>query len=245
MLVANGEDPGTWLAVLGLVLMEEEGDATLSVLILPLLRSDRHSQHGCEGATDIVRRVGFVGNAHKGRTRQPLHGALIPFNNGTLNLMLLQNMENVGRSVTGLLGAGGVGMRGNPDDNRASSLLSVLVAGRKASGLKGGVLNAAFIEQDNHLRSDNMPNRVERRSEDSFGGLDRARKPPGGPRRRRNWEGIRLEIGAVKKLRRVHGDTIPVINPLEIGDKAWGDNRSIRRNAKLREECRSIGQGGG
>jgi hypothetical protein len=70
-----------------------------------------------------------------------------------------------------------------------------------------------------------MPDLVERRSEDSFGGLDRELRPPGGPRRR-NREGIRLEIGAVKKLRRVHRDTIPVMNPLEFGDKVWGDNRS-------------------
>ena len=63
-----------------------------------------------------------------------------------------------------------------------------------------------------------MPDRVERRSENSFGGLDRELKPPAGPRRR-NREGIRLEIGAVKKFRRVHRDTIPVTNPFEFGDK--------------------------
>lgn len=89
-----------------------------------------------------------------------------------------------------------------------------------------------------------MPDRVERRFEDSFGGFDRVLRPPGGPRRR-NREGIRLEIGAVKKLRRVHRDTIPVMNPLEIGDKVWGDNRSIQSDATLREECRSVAQGGG
>lgn len=114
VLVANGENPATRLATLGLVLVEEEGDSTLSVR-LPLPRSDRHSQYG---ATDIVGWVGFVGDAHKGRTPQLLNGALIAFDNSTLDLMLLQNMKNVGRSVTGVLGAGGVGMRGNPDDNR-------------------------------------------------------------------------------------------------------------------------------
>ena len=39
VLVANGEDPGTRLAILGPVLMEEEGDSTLSVCLLPLHRS--------------------------------------------------------------------------------------------------------------------------------------------------------------------------------------------------------------
>lgn len=58
-----------------------------------------------------------------------------------------------------------------------------------------------------------MPDGVDRRSEDSFGGLDRELRPPGGPRRR-NLEGILLDIGAIKKLRRVHRDTIPVIDPL-------------------------------
>lgn len=119
MLVADAEDPGTRRAVLRPVLVEEKGDSTLGIRFLPLLCGDRHSQCSCEGATDVVGWVGFVGNAHKGRTRQLLHGALIPFDNSTLDVMVLKNVENVGRSVTGLLGAGGVGVRGNPDDNGA------------------------------------------------------------------------------------------------------------------------------
>jgi len=82
-----------------------------------------------------------------------------------------------------------------------------------------------------------MPDRVERRFEDSFGGLDRELRPSGP--RERDQEGIRLKIRAVKKLRRVDRDTMPVVNPLEFGDKVWGDNgKSIRR-------CHSIAQGGG
>ena len=89
-----------------------------------------------------------------------------------------------------------------------------------------------------------MPDRVERRFEDSFGGLDRELRPSGP--RERNREGIRLEIRAVKKLRRVDRDTMPVVNPLEFGDKVRGDDgKSIRSDAKLREECRTIAQGGG
>src|ERR1700761_8045112 len=53
VLVADGEDPGTRLAILVLVLVEEEGDGTLGICFLPLLRSDRHSQRSCERATDV------------------------------------------------------------------------------------------------------------------------------------------------------------------------------------------------
>ena len=89
-----------------------------------------------------------------------------------------------------------------------------------------------------------MPDSVERRFEDSFGGLDGELRPSGP--RERNREGIRLEIRAVKKLGRVDRDTMPVVNPLEIGDKVWGDDgKSIRSDAELREECWSIAQGGG
>lgn len=117
-MFADGEDPGAGIAMLVPILVEK-GDGTLGILHLPLLRSDRHSQRGCEGATDVVGWVGFVGDAHKGRTQQLLHRALIPFDNGTLDFMVLEDLENVGRSVTGVLGAGGVGMRGNPDDDGA------------------------------------------------------------------------------------------------------------------------------
>ena len=43
-----------------------------------------------------------------------------------------------------------------------------------------------------------MPDHVEWRFEDSFGGLDRELRPPGDPRRR-NREGIQLEIEASLK----------------------------------------------
>ena len=62
-----------------------------------------------------------------------------------------------------------------------------------------------------------MPDIVERCPEDTFGGLDREFKPSGP--KGRNREGIRLEIRAVKKLRRVGRDTVPVVDPLELGDK--------------------------
>lgn len=89
-----------------------------------------------------------------------------------------------------------------------------------------------------------MPDIVERRSKDSFGSLDRELKPPGP--KRRNREGIRLEIGSVKKLRGVRRDTMPIMNPLELRDKVWGDSCSTQSDAKLREEChgRCIAQGG-
>ena len=119
VLVADGEDPDARLAILALVLVEEEGDGTLGIRFLPAVRSDRHSQRGCERATDEVGWVGFVGDAHKGWTRQLLHGALVSFDNSTIDFMVLENMENVGRSVTDVLDAGSVGMRGNPDYNGA------------------------------------------------------------------------------------------------------------------------------
>ena len=88
-----------------------------------------------------------------------------------------------------------------------------------------------------------MPDGVERRFEGSFGGLDGELEPPSP--RERNREGIRLEIRPVKRLRRVHRDTMPIMDPLGFGDKVWGDNgQSIRTDAKLREECRNIAEAG-
>lgn len=190
----------------------------------------------------MVGGVSFVGDAHKGRTRQLLDRALVPFDDCTLNLVLIENAENIGRSVTGVLGGGGVGMGGNPDDDRAQLLVPILVEGREASGLQCRVLNTALLEQSNDHRSDNMPDRVELRSEDSLGGLGRDLKEPGP--RSRNREGIRIEIGTVEQLRRVHRDAMIVMGSFVFRNKVGGGEGSIRSDGNLREESRSIAQGG-
>ena len=95
VLVADGEDPGTRLAILVPALVEEEQDGTLRTCFLPLLRSDRHSQRSCERPMDVVGWVGFVGDAQKDRTRQLLHRALVSFDNSTVDVMFLENLENL------------------------------------------------------------------------------------------------------------------------------------------------------
>lgn len=113
-------------------------------------------------------------------------------------------------------------MRGNPDDDGPQSLLPLLVASREANCADTRILDAAFLQQGYYHRSNGTPDRVERRSENSVGSLDRELKPS--LPRDGDGEGIRVEIRAVEKLRRVGRDTIPVVNPLVGGDKVWGDD---------------------
>jgi len=78
-----------------------------------------------------------------------------------------------------------------------------------------------------------VPDSVERRTEDSMGGLGtEMRESTLGDR-----EGIHKDIRAVEKLRRVGRDAMVVGNPLIFGDTVWADDGSIRSNAKLREDC--------
>ncbi len=101
-------------------------------------------------------------------------------------------------------------MPGNPDDDGPQSLLPLLVASREANCAHTRVLDGAFLQQGYNHRSNGTPDRVERRSEDSVGGLHRELKPS--LPRDGDGEGIRVEIRALEKLRRVGRDTIPVVN---------------------------------
>lgn len=65
MVAANSEDLGASVAILALVLVEEKRDATLSIIYLPLRGRDRHAERNSEGTTDMVGRVGVVGDAQK------------------------------------------------------------------------------------------------------------------------------------------------------------------------------------
>ena len=51
--VADTQNPGAGDAVLVTVFVEEEPDAALSILLLPLLRSDWHTEDGSEVATHV------------------------------------------------------------------------------------------------------------------------------------------------------------------------------------------------
>jgi len=146
VVVADAKDPGTRFGILGLVLVEEKGDATLGIGSLPLLRSDRHAERSCERATDVVGGVGVVGDAQKGRTCQLLNDALVPFHHRTLDFIGLEKIENGWGSIVRILGGGGGGMGGNPYNDGAESFLPVLAEGGETSCLDGRVPNAAVLQ---------------------------------------------------------------------------------------------------
>ena len=72
-----------------------------------------------------------------------------------------------------VLGGGGSGMSRNPNDDGTGNVLPVLVVGDETSCLGGRVTNLAIFQQVADLGSDNVPDSVEGRIEDSIDGLGR------------------------------------------------------------------------
>ena len=68
--VADAKHPSASIAVPVFVLMEEEGDAALGIVVLPLRRGDGHAESGRQEPTDVVGRVGALGDAQKSRAGQ-------------------------------------------------------------------------------------------------------------------------------------------------------------------------------
>ena len=98
-----------------------------------------------------------------------------------------------------VLGGSSIGMGRNPNHDGAASVLPVLAVRDETNCTDGRVANLPGFQDPTDLGSDSVPNSVERRVEDSMGGLGRdIRMSALG-----DGERIFEEIRAVEELRRV------------------------------------------
>ena len=98
------------------------------------------------------------------------------------------------------------------------------------NGQENRVLDAAFLEEKNDLRCNDVPDWVKGCIEDTFGRLVRDREESGPTGRDR--EGIRHEIRAPYKLKskRVFRDSMPEMDSLELADKVRSDNWCLKKS---------------
>ena len=101
--------------------MEVNSRTTLGVDTLPLRCGEGQSKSSRRRTTDVEGGVGGVDGAHK--IGQLLHRTLVPLRNCTRNSMVLEDLKDVRGGVTGFLGGVTAWMRGNPECDRAESLL--------------------------------------------------------------------------------------------------------------------------
>lgn len=225
MAVTNSENPGAGVAVLVLVLTEEEGDATLSILVLPLRGSN--AKPCCQKPTNIVGGVSVLGDTQKGWTGQLLHNALEPLYHSTVHFVSFENSENVRRSEVCVMGCSS-GIGPDPDNNRTDTVLSVLAMGYKTSCMDARVTNLPLFQHVPDLGGDSVPDRVERRVEDSVSSLGRD------VLNAVHWTGKRSDeiVRPVKELRRVDRDTVVVGGLLPLGEIVRESHGDSRANAK-------------
>ena len=105
-------------------------------------------------------------------------------------------------------------MGGDPDHDRSQGLLPVLIVGRETRTLQGGILDTALLEHGDDLRSNLVPDWVERGPKHSFCSFYGEFRPSVSSVG--DQEGISVDVGAVQKLRRVRRDSVIIMPPLEL-----------------------------
>ena len=114
VVVADTQDPGARVATLVSIFVEEECDASLGTVVLPLPRRDGHAERRRQEVSCVVGGVCVGGDTQKGRTSQLLHGSLVPLRYDALDSAGLEEREKIGRNVVRGLSGGGTRMRRNP-----------------------------------------------------------------------------------------------------------------------------------
>lgn len=127
MAVANAEQLCARSAAFILVLVEEQGDATLNIGGLPLPSSDGHAERSSEEAMEIVGGIGVFGDWQAAVwTSQPLDHSLVPFDHHALDSISSEKSKDVRGSLVCDLCGGGGGVNRYPNHHGTESGLPVL-----------------------------------------------------------------------------------------------------------------------
>ncbi len=139
-----------------------------------------------------------------------------------------------------VLGGGGSGMSRNPNHDGTDSVLPVLAVCDETSCLKGRVANLSSFQELADLGSDSVPDSVERRVEDSIGGLGREMRVSA----LGDGEGTFEEIRAVEEVGMVGRDTVVVRGSLPVRDNVGGESGAIRGDGTVGRHLAQSRKGG-
>jgi hypothetical protein len=146
------------------------------------------------------------------QTSQPHHDSLVPFDHCTLDSIGLEKSEDVRGSIVCILGGGGSRMNRDPNHDGTDSVLPILTVGDETSCHDSRIANLPSFQELADLGSDSVPDSVERRVEDSKGGLGREMSVSalGG------GKGIFEKIRAVEEVGMVGRDTMVMLSQSDI-----------------------------
>jgi len=243
--VADTQNLIAGVAVLVFSFVEVESEATLSIILLPLLGGKGHVESTSENTTDMGSRIVVAHNTHKGWTCQLRRDGLAPFYYGTLDPILHEKRKDILGYVVGSVGRGRVGIDPDPNHDRTKSLCVVLSVGNKASRVDGRIANLPIFHQVADLGTDSVPDLVKQGVVDFLNRLGREM----GVSALGLGEGICEESRTVEEVRvvAVVSNAVVVSDPLVLRDSVSGDNGGI---AALRGdggcgEVRLVAQGRG
>jgi len=195
-----------------------------------------NAEESSEEATEIVGGIVAADMAHKGWTCQPLHDGLVPFHNSILNSILQEKRKDLLGDLVGGIGGGRTRNDADPYDDGTETplfLLSQRSVGEEAGRVDGRPVNLPNLYQVTNLRTDSVPDTIERGVKDSTERLDGDM----GVSADGLGEECSEEIRTVKKVWVVAGpgDAVIVRSPLVLVGGVLGDNGGIAAEGEGRD----------